>query len=437
MTDQRQGHLLRVLGLAFGLALGLGGMIGGGILRTPGEVFAHVPSPWLVLALWAAAALHSALTGNIVAEVMTAVPRSGGLFNVAERAFGTFGGVLVGWTDWLLNVAALAALSIALAEFLALALPAAAPYATPVAVAACLAFIAINWIGVREGSRAQIVTSAAKAALLVGIVILIFLLSPGTGTATERPSGAIGFAAAIVAYQLIIGAYNGWSYTGYFAEEDRAPERNIPRSLFGSIAAVAAIYLVMNAALVYALPLDRLAGAELPLALALEDLFGPLAVAAVAAIAIVTVIGTINASLMIATRILHGLGRDHFLPAPVAHVNRGGTPDVALLLTGAVATAMILTGTFETAFLLLGALALVIYALIDIAYFVLRWREPDLPRPYRAKFHPLLPAFALLLDLGVLAAVLAGDLRQALFIAAAVAVCIPLTLAARRTRRQA
>jgi APA family basic amino acid/polyamine antiporter len=433
------GHLLRVLGLAFGLALGLGGMIGGGILRTPGEVLAEVPSIWLVLGLWAAAAVHSALTGNIVAELMTAVPRSGGLFNVAERAFGAFGGLLVGWTDWLLNVAALAALSIALAEFLLLAAPSLGDHATAIALSACLLFTAINWIGVREGSRAQIATSAAKAALLVGIVILIFLWSPGAGSADTAgaSAGAIGFAAAITAYQLIIGAYNGWSYTGYFAEEDRAPQRNIPRSLFGSILAVAAIYLVMNAALVHALPLDRLAGAELPLALALEDMSGPWAVTAVAAIAIVTVIGTINASIMIATRILHGLGRDHFLPAPVAHVNRGGTPDVALLLTAAAACAMILTGTFETAFLLLGALALLIYALIDIAYFVLRWREPDLPRPYRAKLHPLLPALALLLDLGVLVAVLAGDLRQALFIAAAVAICIPLTLLARRARRAA
>jgi amino acid transporter len=439
MTDRRQGQLLRVLGLAFGLALGLGGMIGGGILRTPGEVFAEVPSVWLVLALWAAAAVHSALTGNIVAEVMTSVPRSGGLFNVAERAFGEFGALLVGWTDWLLNVAALAALSIALAEFLVLAAPALAPHGTAIALSACLLFTAINWIGVREGSRAQIATSAAKAALLVAIMVLIFLWSPGAGSASDAgaPAGPVGFAAAVIAYQLIVGAYNGWSYTGYFAEEDRAPERNIPRSLFGSILAVAAIYIVMNAALIHALPLERLAGAELPLALALQDMFGPWAMTAVALVAIVTVIGTINASLMIATRILHGLGRDNFLPGAVAHVNRGGTPDVALLLTAAVAAAMILTGSFETVFLLLGALALFVYALIDIAFFVLRWREPGLPRPYRAKLYPLLPALALLLDVGVLVAVLAGDLRQALFMAAAVAICIPLTLATRRTRRAA
>jgi amino acid transporter len=431
------GHLLRVLGLAFGLALGLGGMIGGGILRTPGSVYEQVPLPWLALGLWALAAVHAALTGNIVAEVMTSVPRSGGLFNVAERAFGEFGALLVGWTDWLTNIAALAFLSIALAEFLALLDPRISAFLTPVAVAAALIMVAINWLGVREGSVAQIATSASKALLLLGLVLLVFLFAPPRAEAAAPPTETIGFAAVIVAYQFIVGAYNGWANTAYFAEEDKAPSRNIPRALFGSIAAVAFIYLAMNAALIYALPTAELAGAELPLANAIEAIFGPDSVAVVAIIAIVTVIGCMNASIMIGSRILHGLGRDRFLPATVAHVNRGGTPDVALFLTGAMAVAMILTGTFETVFLFLGGLALFIYALIDIAFFKLRWSEPGLPRPYRAKLYPLLPALALALDAGILLVVLVADLRQALFMTAAVAACIPLTLLARRARRAA
>lgn len=437
MSEQRQGHLLRVLGLAFGLALGLGGMIGGGILRTPGAVFAEVPSAWLVLTLWAAAAVHCALTGNIVAEVMTSVPRSGGLFNVAERAFGELGALLVGWTDWLTNIAALAFLSIALAEFLALLDPRISAFVTPVAVSAALLLVGINWLGVREGSAAQIATSALKALLLLGLILLVFLFTPARGEAVAAPSRTIGFAALIVAYQFIVGAYTGWANTAYFAEEDKAPGRNIPRALFGSIAAVAFIYMAMNAALIYALPTAELASAELPLADAIEAIFGPDSVAVVAIIAIVTVIGCINATIMIGSRILHGLGRDRFLPAAVAHVNRGGTPDVALLLTATLAVAMILTGSFETAFLFLGGLALFIYTLIDVAFFKLRWSEPDLPRPYRAKLYPLLPLVALALDAGILIVVLVADLWQAVFMAAAVAACIPLTLLARRARRAA
>jgi amino acid transporter len=435
MTEPKSGHLLRVLGIAFGLAIGLGSMIGGGILRTPGSVFENVPLPWLALSLWALAAVHAALTGNIVAELMTAVPRSGGLFNVAERAFGELGGLLVGWTDWLTNVAALAFLSIAAAEFLALIEPGLSAHVAPVAVAAVLIMVGINWLGVREGSAAQIATSAAKAVLLLGLILLIFLFTPPQGAAARAPTEAVGLAGLIVAYQFIVGAYNGWANTAYFAEEDKAPGRNIPRALFGSIAAVAFIYIAMNAALLYALPPGRLAGAELPLANAIETIFGPSSIAVVAIIAIVTVIGCINASVMIGSRILHGLGRDRFLPAAIAHVNRGGTPDVALLLTAALAVAMILTGTFETVFLFLGALALFIYALIDVAFFKLRWSEPDLPRPYRARLHPVLPALALTLDAGILILVLAADLWQAVFMIAAVAACIPLTLIARRARR--
>src|SRR6476661_9220304 len=94
-----RGQLLRVLGLGFGLAVGVGGVIGGGILRAPGSALNHAPLPWLVLLLWALAGGQALLGANVVAEVMTSVPRSGGLFNVAERAFGNFGALLVGWSD--------------------------------------------------------------------------------------------------------------------------------------------------------------------------------------------------------------------------------------------------------------------------------------------------------------------------------------------------
>ena len=428
--------LLRVLGLGFTLALGIGAMIGGGILRTPGSVVAQVPLPWLALLLWALAGFHALLTANIVAEVMTSVPKSGGLFNVAERAFGNIGALLVGWADWLLTVAAIAALSIACAEFLALIVPGVGRHITATGIGITVLLFALNWIGVREGSLAQIVASAAKALLLLGLIFLIFAFRPPAEAVTAAAPAAapIGFFALVVAYQLIIGAYNGWANTVYFAEEDRNPERNIPRALFGTIFAVMAIYLLMNGALLYALPVDRLSTAELPVAMAIEDIFGRSSVTVVAIIAVVTVVGCINASIMIASRIMHGLGRDGFLPAATAHVNRGGTPDVAMALAAVVAIALALSGEFETVFLVLAAFALFVLVLVDLAFFKLRFSEPELPRPYRAKFYPWLPALALLIDLAVLLAFLASDLRSALFMAMAVALCIPLSMIARRGR---
>src|SRR5688572_4862042 len=146
------GQLLRVLGLAFAIAVGVGTVVGGGILRTPAVVFDAVPHAGIALALWAAVGLHCLLQANVVSELMTALPRAGGLFVPARAAFGEPGGLLIGWTDWLGYIAAVAALSILASDFVVLAVPSLAPYVTAIAVGFLAVFIAINWLGVREGS---------------------------------------------------------------------------------------------------------------------------------------------------------------------------------------------------------------------------------------------------------------------------------------------
>ena len=292
---------------------------------------------------------------------------------------------------------------------------------------------ALNWIGVREGSAAQIVTSAAKLALLLGLVGAIFLLRGAAAADVPAASAApIGLLGIVVAYQLIVGTYSGWASPVYFAEEEKDPARNMPRALFGSLAAVILIYLLMNAALLYALPVDRLSRSELPVAEAIADIFGGTSIAVVAAVAVVCALGTINAGIMLATRILHGLGRDGFVPAVTSRVNRGGTPDVAIGVSAVATVALAATGQFEAVFLAVGALSIAILVVVDAAFFALRWREPELERPFRARGYPWLPGLALVLDLAVLAAFLLADWRSALFMALGVAFCIPLTLAARR-----
>jgi len=411
----------------------VGGVIGGGILRAPGSALDHVPLPWLILLLWALAGAQALLGANVVAEVMTSVPRSGGLFNAAERAFGNFGALLVGWSDWLINAASVAALSIATAEFMAIIFPPLKPHVPSVGASVALVVSAVNWLGVREGKFAQIVTSSAKGVLLVGIVLLIVLFKPERAPA-PAPVAAVSFVGIVVAYQLIVAAYGGWSSPSYFAEEDKDPGKNIPRALFGSILTVAGIYLIMNAALLYALPIDIMRSAQLPASLAVANIFGHLSLVIVAAIAVVTVLSCTNASVMLATRILHGLARDGFVPRHISRVNRGGTPDLALAATGAFAVLLALTGRFETIFLITGALVVFVNALIDAALFKLRWSEPDLPRPYRARGYPWLPGLALVLDLILVAAFLSADMQSAIYMIAGVCLCIPMTLIA-NTRR--
>ena len=428
------GQLLRVLGLAFALAVGVGTVIGGGILRTPAVVFDAVPHAGIALGLWLVVGLHCLLQANVVSELMTALPRAGGLFVPARAAFGEPGGLLVGWTDWLGYIAAVAALSILASDFTVLAAPSLAPYITILAVGFLGLFVAINWLGVREGSNTQIIGSAAKVLVLLGLVALIVFSRPLDASAVQRFAGPVGLTGLIVAYQTIFGSYTGFSNVAYFAEEDRDPGRNIPRGMMMTVLMVIAIYCLVSTALYLTMSPAALATSTLPVADALAPVLGPLALSVIAAGAVLIALTCLNANLMGAPRILYGLAEQRMFPAAALKVNRGGTPTVAMALSAAAALGLTLTGQFATVFLIMAALGMVPFVVADFALFKLRRDAPDLARPYRAKLYPWLPALVLLLDLGMLIAFLAADWTSGLFIVAAVAICVPIGLWMRRNQ---
>ncbi|HEU4705396.1 MAG TPA: APC family permease [Sphingomicrobium sp.] len=430
------GQLLRVLGPAFALAVGVGTVVGGGILRTPAVVFDAVPHAGIALGLWVVVGLHCLLQANVISELMTALPRAGGLFVPARAAFGEPGGLLVGWTDWLGYVAAIAALAILASDFTVMAAPGMGAYRTILAVAFLAAFVAVNWLGIREGSTTQIVGSAAKALFLFGLVALIFLSRPADPTALERYAGPVGLVGLIVAYQTMFGAYTGFANVAYFAEEDRDPGRNIPRGMMMTVLTVIALYVLVSAALYLTMDPAALAKSTLPVADALAPVLGPFALGLIAGGAVLIALTCLNANLMGAPRILYGLAEQRMFPAAALRVNRGGTPTVAMGLSAAAALGLTLTGQFETVFLIMAALSLVPFVVADLALFKLRRDDPDLPRPYRAKLYPWLPGLALLLDFGMLVAFLAADWTSGLFIVAAIAVCLPIGLWMRRNRSE-
>lgn len=436
MADNRSsGELLRVLGPTFAVAIGLGTVIGGGILRTPATVLDAVPIPWLALCLWGAVGIQSLIEANVLAEVMTMFRQSGGLFVPARAAFGEGGGLLVGWSDWLNYVAACAALALLGADFLAMIFPSLGVHKVPVTSAVLIGFGAYNGLGVKEGEQAQIVGSALKTLFLLGVVALIVVLVPAAPpepTSVEVAARPLGFASIVLAYTTIFGAYTGWPNSAYFAGEDRDPGHNIPRGMFITILATMALFLLVSVALFHALPVEALRNSKLPVADALSPALGPVALKLVAGGAALIVLTCCNANMMAAPRILYGLARERLLPGVVQRVNKGGTPIFALLLTVAASLGLALTGTFETVFLIMAALAMLPQILAEAAIFRLRRSHPDLPRPWQARLYPWLPALALVVDIALLGAFLVADWRSGLFMAAAVAVVIPVGMMMRR-----
>ncbi len=418
------------MGVGFGVAVGIGATIGPSILRTPGDVAAQLRSVWLVLAIWVVGGVYAFFGTVAVTELATMLPKEGGWYVYSHAAFGEYAGFLVGCCDWTMQAASIAYAAIAFAEFSIGLRPDLAPHLKLLATAAVVILTLLNWIGLRSSSRTQELTSLIKALALLAFVGACFAVSRGSAasSAAALPALARGGAllALVIAMQAVIATYDGWYSAIYFMEEDRDPVRNLPRSAIGGVLACIAIFLLVNVALLHALPMSRLAASQMPAADAAMAIFGTHGKQIVLVISMITVLSVINASLLCSSRILFALGRDRLLPPRLASVNAGGTPATALLMCAVVSLALVASGTFETLIAIATFLFVTVYISGFCALFRLRARQPKLPRPFKAWGHPWTTMGVLLVSAGFLIAAVVSDLKHSLFTFALIAVNYPI-----------
>ncbi len=407
----QENKLLRILGLGFGLAVVVGGTIGVSIFRLPGPTANLLGNTWLILVIWTLGGAFTLLNANYTAELATMIPKAGGPYVYARHAYGDFAGFVVGWSDWLGNVAAVAFLPIAFAEYaIGLFAPSFAGVTT-IALAFLLLLAFLNWIGLRAGSGTQKLTSFLKAIALLAFVVVCFALgghhsSVDAGQTTHpAPVGSFAALVAIVlSFQLILGAYGGWNSVIYFAEEDENPGRNIPRSLASKLAAADAMRVVFGAR-----------GGQI-----------------VTGLALLSIIAIVNAILMFTPRTLYALGRDGLFSSKAIAVNEGGTPVVALAVTVVMATILISLGTFEKLMAIYAFYAVANNIVLISALFVLRKRSPDLPRPFRAWAYPFAPLAVLLVSGTLVVGFTVSDPRDSIYALVLLAASYPIYRLIRR-----
>ena len=435
----QENKLLRILGLGFGLAVVVGGTIGVSIFRLPGPTANLLGNTWLILVIWTLGGAFTLLNANYTAELATMIPRAGGPYVYARHAYGDFAGFVVGWSDWLGNVAAVAFLPIAFAEYAIALFAPSFSGVTTVALALLLLLAFLNWIGLRAGSGTQKLTSFLKAIALLAFVVVCFALgghhsSVDAGQTTHpAPVGSFAALVAIVlSFQLILGAYGGWNSVIYFAEEDENPGRNIPRSLHAGVLSVIAIYLLVNIALLYVLPLPQIAASKLAAADAMRVVFGARGGQIVTGLALLSIIAIVNAILMFTPRTLYALGRDGLFSSKAIAVNEGGTPVVALAVTVVMATILISLGTFEKLMAIYAFYAVANNIVLISALFVLRKRSPDLPRPFRAWAYPFAPLAVLLVSGTLVVGFTVSDSRDSIYALVLLAASYPIYRLIRR-----
>jgi APA family basic amino acid/polyamine antiporter len=439
LNAERRGRLLRVLGVGFGLAVIIGNTIGSGIFRTPGQIASHLPNAWLYLSVWVIGGMYALLGAVQIAELGTMIPRSGGQYVFARHALGEYAGFIVGWSDWISTCGSTAAVAIVIGEFSGALFPIFRGAEIPLGVTITILFAALQWRGIAWGSSSQNITSFIKALAFVALIVACFIFGKGTAGSTSIMPVPAGFAlvgAFVISLQAVIFTYDGWTGVVYFSEEVEQPGKNIPRSLFVGILSIIAIYLLVNIALLYVLPIAKIAGQDFAVGVAANEIFGRHGDTVFRSLTILSMLSAVNAYHLMATRVLFAMSRDGLFTAKASGVNKGGTPVFALFVSVMVAVLFIVFGqTFERVLAVLAFFFVANYTLSFISVFVLRRREPNKERPYRAWGYPWTTAVALTGSVLFLVGAIASDTRVSIYALLLLAVSYPVFRFLKRVRK--
>ena len=381
-------HLARGLSGKFVLAVTVGGIIGLGILRGPGEIADVVTEPVPYLALWLIGGLFVLLSTAVSAELVGMTPRSGGFYSLVRRAYGPYPGFVIGWADWLTYPADLALKAVVITEFTAILLPGTETWATWLAIAVTSIFAVVQLRSINASAYLQETVTALIGLIIVALAVVLFFVNSPESTPVTVVRGESSLRDWSLVLATIIFTYDGWLYASYFSGEIRGGAGAVARGCIKGVVIVIALYMLLNLALVKSVGLAPLAGSDLALASALELAVHPAAGAFVVVAAIVILLSHQNLEYLTASRILQALAMDGLMVKKAQSIGKGGNPVVALLITWFVAVGLIFVGGFEFLLLLSVFFYVPLYLALIVGIIILRKTEPDEDRPFKAWGHP-------------------------------------------------
>ncbi len=394
-------ELQRTLGLWSAVAVVIGSTIGSGIFRSPAGIAARLPGPLPMLSVWAAGGLFAICGALTLAEIASALPKTGGMYVFCRDGWGRLAGFLFGWGQFIMiRAASLGAISIVFSEYFFRVIginPQDAGNLWRVRIFAAFAIALTGFFNIRGVSFAAMVSNVtvlAKYGGLVFIVVIAFAFGlPHTGGhfTPAIPAGSFTSAAFGLALVSTLWAFDGWADLAYNAGEVKDPQRNLPRALIGGTLAVVAIYLLANLAYLAVLPIEQIRVSKLVAADVAQAVLGPVGVALVSITVMISTFGTLNTVLFTSPRIFFAMASDRLFFRPVASVHpRWGTPWVSISMTAGLGVVFVLSRSFEQLADAFVTAFLPFYALAVASIFRLR-RRPGYAPSFRAPLFPLVP----------------------------------------------
>jgi amino acid transporter len=407
-------RLPRTVGLFSAVLVLIGITIGSGIFRVPGRVAGLVGSPGMVLVAWVLGGVLALLGALTLAELAAMYPRSGGVFTYIEEGLGPMPAFLFGWSQLaVIRAAALGAIATIFAEYFSHFVPLSSAQVHYVAAGLIFGVGVLNYVGVKKAAAVTGVATAVKYGALLALVILSFT-APTRSTANFTPlwAGGLGISALATAMVSVMWAYDGWADLSYMSGEIKDPARNMPRALIIGTLAIIAIYLLVNLAYMYLVPLPEMAQSPLIAATAVEriPLLGAAGAGLVSAVVMISTFSSVNGTMLASPRIFFGMAdRGLFFPIIARVSPRFQSPSTAIFLCTALGVIYVLFNDFQQLAdkFVLGIWPFYILAVLSV--FVIRRRSPELPRPYRVIGYPLVPVIFLVSAVGMILNALLTD----------------------------
>ena len=401
--------LARDLILRHAIAIVVGTIIGSGIFLVPAEMMQAAGSARLVYAAWIAGGALSLAGAITYAELGAMKPQAGGEYVYIRDAYGPLPAFLYAWTWFAIaKPASVATLTTGLVRILgtfpalaffnhiAVHTPFTVSYGQLAAIAAAALITVLNYLGIKRAGDFQFIFTLLKIAIIIAVALLAFTASSGTWhnfatTFSGATGGVAGFMAALVA---ALWAYDGWNDLNMVSGEIRQPGRAIPIALIAGVAVVAALYMLTIAAVQYVLPAASIAASERPASDATQLAVGAWGAAIVSAGMALSILVSLNGTIMSGARVPYAMSRDGYFFHAMAEVHpRYRTPAVALWVQLVLSVVLLLfAGNFRQLFSLAIFAEWLFYMISASTVFVLRRKEPNVPRPYRTAGYPLVPA---------------------------------------------
>ena len=402
ITAAAPDRLPRTLGLWASVSLVIGITIGSGIFRSPADIAQKVPSPLLMLGLWAAGGVITLCGALSVAELAASLPQTGGFYAYLREGWGRLPAFLFGWSELvLIQASGLGGIAVAFSDYFLQTFgvdPVTHPVVERGLSAGAIAFAAgANILGVNLGAAIVGVSTTIKFSALVVLVGSSLVLGGAHGASLSHLTTSSGAPLALgnlgLALVSVLWAYDGFADLSFAGGEVKEPQKNLPRAIIIGTLVISATYVLTNVAYLYVIPIEAISRSPIVAADVMMALFGRVGGILVSFFVMISTFSSFSGSMLTSPRIFFAMADDGLFFKSIASVHpRYKTPHVAILMVGLVGIALVLSRSFDAlvSTFILGSWPF--YALSVAAIYRLRRLRPEMPRPYKVVGYPAVPA---------------------------------------------